>query len=249
MKNQLFFNGGGVCGGPYHLGSMEALREANVTIDRVYGISVGSILGLYYILGISREQALNLFFSGSDNMKHVFDGAGVAMSALLILDEFDEPELLKLTNDRLHVGITLASGFIFKSKFTSKHDLYNAIMCSIHIPGFSQYRAEINGEPCIDGGMNGTKYIKQKYNLFPDTTYESHPQIKMPICLLRPPRFTVDWIFEDGKSRMCSQIVGEPASHGIWRSIATFVSSIAPSDPAINTEIIARCDNKGSKRS
>jgi len=71
MIKNIIFTGGGLRGWAY-IGTLQALEEYNIkNLNQVIGVSVGSMFGLCYILGIKWEYLLDYFINL--NFKELFD--------------------------------------------------------------------------------------------------------------------------------------------------------------------------------
>jgi len=157
MKH-IFFDGGGFTGFYEHIGAIKYILENNLTFERYYGVSAGTSAIIVLLLQYDIDEFLthleNIFkrqlFTNQINVTDLH------MQCIKYgIDRY--PDAYKILNDKLFVGITLSSGFIWKSKFNSNEELSNALLCSGNIPFVSSYRAMIDTEIAIDGGFGLTE--------------------------------------------------------------------------------------------
>jgi len=153
MKH-IFFNGGGFTGFYEHIGAIQYIHENKLTFDKYYGVSAGVsaiiVLLLQYDIDDFLSYLENIFkqqlFSNEINVTDLH------MQCIKYgINRY--PDAYKILNNKMFIGITLSSGFIWKSKFTSNEDLSNAVLCSGNIPFVSSYRAKIDTKLAIDGGF------------------------------------------------------------------------------------------------
>jgi hypothetical protein len=192
--------GGGAFGCTYHIGVLSAL-ETTHTIQTIYGCSAGAIIGLYYLLGFSSTDILNNY----RNIK-ICDYDTLCISPLVSLNS-DYPNAFEICNERLYIGTVSANeGFIWVNKFSSNHELFNAIMCSCHVPLLSCYNAKINGSCCIDGGFGiELKYIPNEtisVSLCNGDGFTLRADMKVIEYLLPQDEATIQKYVNDGKCDM-----------------------------------------------
>jgi hypothetical protein len=144
--NAIYF-GGGAFGCTYHIGVLSAIEHTH-TITMIYGCSIGAMIGLWHIIGLSTADILNTYRNFQ-----IGEYDTMCMSHLSQLNN-DYPNAFAICNERLYIGTVSANdGFIWISKFSSNRDLFHAILCSCNFPLLSHYNSKMNGSCCIDGGF------------------------------------------------------------------------------------------------
>jgi hypothetical protein len=152
--------GGGAYGCIYHIGIIRALYEANIRDLTVYGNSAGALIGVFYILQMPADEILNIYSdivtnsnkSTSDN-PFTYKSYQITQHIFNVFDNIHkyDHEAYKKCSNRLNIGVTTDNErFIWKDKFTSQSDLFNALLCSFNIPYVCNYHGKINGVKCVD---------------------------------------------------------------------------------------------------
>jgi hypothetical protein len=176
-EKNVFFNGGGVLGFYEHIGAIRYIRENKIIFDRYYGLSAGIAAVMVLLLDVDIDALLKYADMEINNQLE----NGLLDITLLHIKVCtycikQSPGAYKLVNNKICVGITLSTGFIWKSEFESDVDLCNALLCSGNIPMVSSYDAKINNIIAIDGSA-GCPGI-------PSNTLIIHTTFSFPVTLL-----------------------------------------------------------------
>ena len=134
MYMNILFNGGCVWGMFEYIGVIQYIKYNDIKIDKLYGVSSGSVIALCLLLDIDIQEFAR--FMENVVQKTKFQSL-TEMQLLGVKYVFDtRPDAYKKANNRLFVGITDADGFRFKSNFSSNADLANTMICGGTIPLF-----------------------------------------------------------------------------------------------------------------
>jgi predicted acylesterase/phospholipase RssA len=68
MKEYSLLLSGGGTNGVVYVGVFRKLRELNISIKKLLGVSIGSIFGLVYILNYSNEEIYDILINTDFNM-------------------------------------------------------------------------------------------------------------------------------------------------------------------------------------
>ena len=195
MYMNILFNGGCVWGMFEYIGAIQYIKSNNIQIDKLYGVSSGSVIALCVLLDIDIQEFTR--FMESTVQKTKFQSL-TEMQLLGVKYVFDtRPDAYKLANDRLFVGITDADGFRFKSNFSSNAELANTMICGGTIPLFSSYNSVCDGRCTIDGGASFTSIH------IPKDTIVIRPTTLFPISAIPPPDFIQQILIQLGY--MCTE--------------------------------------------
>lgn len=119
-------------------------KENNIVIDRISGISFGSLLGFFYIADIPCIDCINVYTNAynifkSDNS--IPQGNAMYEIWMHYLKDSVDPEIYKKCNNKLFItyGEVNNDGIEFKTKsnFTSNNDVFLTCLCSCTIPFLS----------------------------------------------------------------------------------------------------------------
>ena len=103
--------------------------------------------------------------------------------------------LYELVSGVLHIGVSTQSGFKWINKFNSNYDVYNAMMCSGTIVGFTSYASIYDGAVCIDGA-----YLFRYGYLPQDCLCIDIPL--SPIALTIPPSIIRPYLVAQGREKV-----------------------------------------------
>ena len=136
--------GGGGFAGLYMIGVIQYIRDHNVRIDRVYGVSVGSMIGAGLICGVPIDESLKVydqvFFNGFWRRGGPLS---VSVSARRYLDMLLPVDAHIHCSNRLFITINECSGNVLQMKrklishFQTRDELLDVITASTWIPGFT----------------------------------------------------------------------------------------------------------------
>lgn len=211
----LVLSGGGVKGIAY-VGVFRRLRELDVKIREVCAVSVGSIMGLLYILGYDYEELVSEIRSQNfDSLKDINIGNFVSrygidsgrnvvrwVESLLVGKGYSGGitflEMYKLTGVRYRVLVTNLNRYeqvIFDDINSPNMKVTRAIRMSISIP-FIFTVQRYNGEIYVDGAL---------VNNYPIDLYVN--------CLERVVGVVVETSVERGESGKIMQVIGDIGSY------------------------------------
>lgn len=179
----LFFTGGGILGMFYYAGMLRYLRDNKVKVDKVYGISAGSAIGLCLLLDIDIENFIEFM---KKTTRETFSLTEIQIKGINYVLE-QRPDAYKILTDRLYIGLTDINGFRYKSKFKSNIDLADAILCSSCIPVLSSWKSKY-----IDGR------IAFKPSDIPSETIVMNFSISLLINMFIPPENIKMLLIENG---------------------------------------------------
>ena len=153
MKIGLVLSGGGIRG-IAHLGVLQALTEAGITIDKISGTSAGAIVAALFAQGIEPSEILRVFMK-----THLYKYIRPALGAkgLMSLDKI-RPLLLdyiphdSFENLKIPTVITATNYNECKVAYFQSGELINPILASSAIPVFFK-PIRIAGKIYIDGGI------------------------------------------------------------------------------------------------
>jgi hypothetical protein len=218
MKKRIYFCGGAF-GSAYYIGALKAIYEQKLHYKSVYGNSAGALFGMLCILRMPTDDISRMFQDIIHNTTEkicnrpfCLDSYQLTEPNLRLLRILDQmyPNAYALCNRRLHIGITKeSSGFVWKSRFSSNDDLFNALLCSYNIPFVCNYDARVDGERCVDGciGFDIRRHL-------PDNTLTigaNNPHcmlngnISLLRCLLPPTQSSYNEYVERGYRDFCSK--------------------------------------------
>ncbi len=172
-KYSLLLSGGGTNGVVY-VGVFRKLRELNISIKKLLGVSIGSIFGLVYILDYSDEEIYNILintdfnmFKGNVKFSNLINNYGINsfnpikewIQTLIENKGLDKnitfDNLFKITS--IHYQVTAANLCknritIFDHIFTPNIRVIDAIRMSCCVP-FIFIPMKYNGDIHVDGGL------------------------------------------------------------------------------------------------
>jgi hypothetical protein len=155
---------GGAFGMVYQMGALSAAKNAAKKNKYIfYGCSAGALAAAMTLLGYSDEVFLNMYNDISNKAldklsKEPYKYATYNLTPYHF-ETFEQinkdyPDAYKiLTKKKLHIGVTLETGFRWFKKFRSNEELFHILLCSYHVPFLCSYNANIRGVKCIDGGF------------------------------------------------------------------------------------------------
>lgn len=141
-------------------------KKHNMVIDRISGISFGSIIGFFYLLEIPTTMVINIYmqlfelFKSNNNITEI--EAFYELWMHYLKDTLD-PNAYKKCNNKLYIlyGVFKTSGLEYKLKstYTSNNDVFITCMASSSIPFITLNGSclKVDNEYVIDGGL--IKYI------------------------------------------------------------------------------------------
>lgn len=150
--------GGGAAKGLAHIGVLKALEEVGFTPDIVIGCSMGSLVGSFYVNGISPDEMLDIsksvdkrkivkFFTPRPSLAGFTDGKNVVN----FLKEFYGEKLIEDLNGTKFAAVStdLITG---EEVVITKGPIYLAVRASIAIPGvFTPLHT--SKRALVDGGV------------------------------------------------------------------------------------------------
>jgi hypothetical protein len=179
----LFFTGGGILGMFYYAGMLKYLRDNKVKVDKVYGISAGSAIGVCLLLDIDIENFIEFIKKTTRESSSLTE---LQIKGVTYVLEH-RPDAYKILTNRLYIGLTDINGFRYKSKFKSNVDLADAILCSSCIPVLSSWKSKY-----IDGR------IAFKPSYIPSETIVMNYSISLLINMFIPPENIQLFLIENG---------------------------------------------------
>jgi len=175
----LLFNGGATWGIFEYIGAIQYIKDNNVSIGKLYGVSAGSAIAMCYLLDVDTDEFIQ--FMTNLVRENMFQPITVLEKAGIKYLFEKRPDAYKIVNDRLFIGLTNANGFYFKSNFTSNDDLENALICCGTLPILSKYDSICDKKLTIDGAISFTK------SCIPKGTIVINPTVAFPFSVLPPP--------------------------------------------------------------
>ena len=179
---------GGGNAGFYGVGSLDILKNIDIVVNRISGVSVGAWVGFFYYANIDSIEVINLYMQIYD----YYNNSEIKLPQLQFMYEswrscivnlIDE-NMYKKCNNKFFVGYTEINSngaeFKVKSNFTSNEDLYLTCMASAAIPYLSIEGTCImmDGKKVMDGGLIQHEYFfeDKKY----DQLFINHKDISYP---------------------------------------------------------------------
>lgn len=162
MVKKIYF-AGGAFGMIYQMGALSAVHDETALNDKYifYGCSAGALTAVMTLLGYTDKEMLDIYDDISKRTldkiskePYKYDTYNLTPHHFEVLKMVnkDHPDAYKiLTKKKLHVGVTLETGFRWFRKFRSNKELFNILLCSFHVPFLCSYNAIIDGANCIDG--------------------------------------------------------------------------------------------------
>lgn len=156
---------GGAFGMIYQMGALSAAKSAAKDTNEYifYGCSAGALTAAMTLLGYSDEAFLQIYNDISNRAlekiskePYKYDAYNLTPYHIEVFEQInkDYPDAYRiLTRKKLHIGVTLETGFRWFKRFRSNEELFNILLCSFHVPFLCSYNAMINGVKCIDGGF------------------------------------------------------------------------------------------------
>jgi len=166
----LSFAGSGFLG-MFHVGSLAAFRKykSEVAINNCLGASSGALVACAAVGGIETGWVEDKFKVTVNKVKDLqfgalsseFDIGSILKDALI--KELPE-DICDVVNNRLHVSLTTTSlQNVVVSRFNSREDLVDALICSCFIPLFSgQQVPKYCGKKFLDGGFTNQLPVLDK---------------------------------------------------------------------------------------
>ncbi len=177
---------GGAFGIVYQMGAISAAKS-ELTKDCIfYGCSAGALAAAMTLLGYSDEEFLEMYHHSSsviaENMEQrpfEYSTYNLTIPNFELFRRIDKdcPNAYKiLTKKRLHIGVTVETGFRWFKRFRSNQELFHILLCSYHIPFVCSYNSVINGVKCIDGmfGFDADRHLPHKTLIICPKHAESH---------------------------------------------------------------------------
>lgn len=162
----LVLEGGGF-NGMYEVGVLLFIKELEkqgfIKVDKISGVSIGSIMGLSYFtdqLGIFTGYYKELREYWKNNLK--LDKYEEKIKKYII-DSMDDECFNKIKNDKLYINYNSVETLenIVQSKYNDKYDLLNAILKSSHLPYITKNEL-CQEQYFIDGGYPFIFYNRYK---------------------------------------------------------------------------------------
>jgi hypothetical protein len=119
----------------------------------------------------------------------------------------DYPDAYKiLTTKKIHIGVTMETGFRWFKRFRTNKELFNILLCSFHVPFLCSYNACIRGVNCIDGGFGCDieKHLPSDTLIICPKHIESNRfdvlngEIPIKFCVTPPPQKERDYYYKQG---------------------------------------------------
>jgi hypothetical protein len=197
----LYFHNGGWYGMIHHGGAVKELSQEKQLNNIYYGNSAGGayalacylvLHGLLEIDHIQRE--VNKVFDRTILTSHIMTPLFCEFIDMIV--PYWPDDLAQRVSGILNIGVSTKLGHRFINRFNTNADLYNTLLCSGTIAGFSNYESIIDGEICLDGG-----YMFNE-SLIPKGAVVIAPTIKSPLSLTFPPVFIRPWLEEIGRKNV-----------------------------------------------
>ena len=146
----------------FQLGAVSYIRE-HYDINKIsfYGCSAGALVSLIIFL-FDIDELMQMYKDIVGNVEKTIDAAPFNIKSYNItkchFKVFEKinmrfPEAYKIVSGKINVGVTTPLGFRWYSKFRSNAHMFNILLGSFHIPLLCSYTPNLNGYPCIDGGV------------------------------------------------------------------------------------------------
>lgn len=169
---EAFFFGSAGWGGGYYIGIYNAIENKwskDILGKKFYGVSVGSLICLYIMLGFNYNEIDQEFINISQEVITKRRKFFLNISSYIdkrLQKNVTEENIEKL-NGKLFIGVTTFYGkFQLISHWENKQQLIDTIHASMHIPYYcGNYIKRINNKMCLDGG-----YGCKDYTFLPDKT-------------------------------------------------------------------------------
>jgi len=148
---------GGAFNGIYMMGALFYLKEIErrekIKINRISGTSIGSILGLLYLLD-KLDLTVNIAIQGYKILRKSQDLYKFKKKLIKLIKHNLTDEDLSKINGKLYVTYfdTKKNKQIIKKKYKNSEDLKNTILKSMHVPYLFD-REMTDNEGCIDGAF------------------------------------------------------------------------------------------------
>jgi hypothetical protein len=165
MVKQSIYLTGGAFGMIYQMGALSAAKSEISDKPKYifYGCSAGALTAVMTLLGYSDEFLLQIYNDISERAldkinqnPYSYDTYNLTPHNFQVFEQInrDYPHAYRiLTRKKLHIGVTMETGFQWFKRFRSNNDLFNILLCSFHVPFLCSYNALIRGVRCIDGGF------------------------------------------------------------------------------------------------
>jgi hypothetical protein len=159
--NHIYLSGGAF-GVIYQIGALNKLmkyyKKYNVFRKPIiYGDSVGALIGVLFILGMSSSKQLELYNTISDIASKRIREKPLDISSYYLTEyplnllrklNREYPDAYRLVSNKIFIGVVLVhkNGRCEKkwySNFKSQKELFNILLCSFNIPFLSTYDAKI----------------------------------------------------------------------------------------------------------
>ena len=182
-KVNVSFSGCGFLG-VYHVGSLAAwLDHVNRSLEKVdtpmdpgepprfvvdnaLGASAGALVATALVIDYPASQLKNKFMEIASDVKNMTFGPfnpkfDVSKIFGEELDKVLPPNAHTLVENRLHVSMTDTSmQNVIQSRFATRKDLMDALICSCFLPAFSSYEMPTYaGKPFLDGGFSNNQPV------------------------------------------------------------------------------------------
>lgn len=156
--------------GFYMLGATNILKKINVHVQRISGVSMGALIGYFYLMFDNNEIALDIYHKIFEHYKNNPDDRRGAIYYMYnywcnyIRDVIDK-EFYKKCNDKLFIGYSEINknGLFFrvKSNYTSNDDIMLTCLASGSIPFMSIDGLCLlhNGKTFLDGALLKSKFM------------------------------------------------------------------------------------------
>ena len=227
--NHIYLSGGAF-GVIYQIGALNKLMKYFQTyiIFRkpiIYGDSVGALIGILFILGMSGSEQLKLYNAISEiALKRIREKPLDISSYYLteypldILKKINReyPDAYRVVSNKIFIGVVLVhkNGRCEKkwySNFKSQKELFNILLCSFNIPFLSTYDAKItdNGNTMLamDGCLGYEDMPEGILRIINGTSDgELMGNISLYQSLVPPSKETTKRYYEKGKNDMRNKI-------------------------------------------
>ncbi|MGI9457820.1 MAG: patatin-like phospholipase family protein, partial [Aeoliella sp.] len=152
--------GGGAARGMAHLGVLQVLEQAGITIDRMSGTSAGALTGIVYAAGFSADTCINSFAADLTpglgyrmipygDAFYVFFKYRLGGWDRMLRKYLNDWRLEQLTIPFSSVAVDLVSA---EPVIRRDGDATHALLESINLPGIARPICR-NGEALVDGGV------------------------------------------------------------------------------------------------
>jgi hypothetical protein len=213
---------GGAFGMIYQMGALSAAKDKSKYI--FYGCSAGALTAVMILLGYTDDAMLKIYDDISNKAlekiskePYNYDTYNLTPKhfEVFALINKDCPDAYRiLTKKKLHVGVTMETGFRWFKRFRSNEELFNILLCSFHVPILCSYNAVIDGVQCLDGGFGCDIDIHLPRNtvvICPKHTESNRFDVlngEMPVkfCATPPPPKERMYYYNQGSKDMISYI-------------------------------------------